>query len=50
MDSIPYGRHDIDQSDVDAVVEVLRSKFLTQGDSVPAFELAVAAYCGSKYA
>jgi UDP-4-amino-4,6-dideoxy-N-acetyl-beta-L-altrosamine transaminase len=44
---IPYGRQDINQSDIDAVVEVLRSDFLTQGPKVPAFERAVADYCGA---
>lgn len=47
---IPYGRQDIDQSDVDAVVAVLRSDFLTQGPLVPAFENAVSEYCDVKYA
>ena len=47
--TIPYGRQDITQADVDAVVEVLRSDFLTQGPLVPRFEQAVAAYCGAKY-
>ena len=47
---IPYGRQDINQEDIDAVVEVLRSDFLTQGPVVPAFENAVAEYCGAKYA
>jgi UDP-4-amino-4,6-dideoxy-N-acetyl-beta-L-altrosamine transaminase len=47
---IPYGRQDINQADVDAVVDVLRSDFLTQGPSVPAFEAAVAAYCGVRHA
>lgn len=40
---IPYGRQDITQADLDAVVEVLRSDFLTQGPAVPRFEDAVAA-------
>lgn len=39
---IPYGRQDIRQEDIDAVVEVLRSDFLTQGPAVPAFEASVA--------
>jgi UDP-4-amino-4,6-dideoxy-N-acetyl-beta-L-altrosamine transaminase len=43
---IPYGRQDITQDDVDAVVEVLRSDFLTQGPCVERFEEAVASYCG----
>lgn len=47
---IPYARQDIRQSDVDAVVDVLRSEFLTQGPVVPAFENAVAGYCGAGYA
>lgn len=40
---IPYGRQDITQADIDAVVEVLQSDFLTQGPAVPRFEQAVAA-------
>lgn len=47
---IPYGRQDITQADIDAVVAVLRSDFLTQGPMVPRFEQAVAEYCGSRYA
>jgi len=47
---IPYGRQEISQADIDAVVAVLRSDFLTQGPTVPAFENAVANYCGVKYA
>ncbi len=43
---IPYGRQDINQADIDAVVDVLRSDFLTQGPAVPAFEEAIARYCG----
>ena len=35
---IPYGRQDIDQEDIDAVVSVLRSEFLTQGPTVSQFE------------
>ena len=46
---IPYGRQDITQADVDAVVAVLRSDHLTQGPVVPAFEKAVADYCGVQY-
>lgn len=42
---IPYGRQHITQADIEAVVAVLRSDFLTQGDKVPAFEQAVAEYC-----
>lgn len=47
---IPYGRQDISQADIDAVVEVLRSEFLTQGPKVPLFEQSVATYCGAQYA
>jgi UDP-4-amino-4,6-dideoxy-N-acetyl-beta-L-altrosamine transaminase len=50
MQAIPYGRQDISQADVDAVVEVLRSDFLTQGPAVPRFEAAVASYCGVSHA
>ena len=46
---IPYGRQDINQADIDAVVEVLRSDFLTQGPVVPTFEKAVASYCNAQY-
>ena len=47
---IPYGRQDITQSDIDAVIEVLRSDFLTQGPAVPKFEQAVSANCGAAHA
>ena len=47
---IPYGRQDIIQQDIDAVVEVLKSDFLTQGPQVPAFEQAIMDACGAKYA
>lgn len=47
---IPYGRQDITQADIDAVVEVLKSDFLTQGPLVPRFEQAVATYTGAEYA
>ena len=47
---IPYGRQDIHQTDIDAVVNVLRSDFLTQGPVVPAFENAVATHCDVRYA
>ncbi len=47
---IPYGRHEITQADIDAVVSVLQSEFLTQGPVVPAFESAVANYCGALHA
>lgn len=47
---IPYGRQDITQADIDAVVDVLRSDFLTQGPMVPRFERAVAEHVGAKHA
>ncbi len=47
---IPYGRQTITQDDIDAVTEVLRSEFLTQGPVVPRFEAALAAYSGSEFA
>jgi UDP-4-amino-4,6-dideoxy-N-acetyl-beta-L-altrosamine transaminase len=48
--TIPYGRQDVNQEDIDAVIEVLRSDFLTQGPVVPKFENAIAEYCNTKYA
>ena len=50
MKSIPYGRQDISQADIDAAVAVLQSDYLTQGPTVPKFEEAVAAYCLAKHA
>ena len=47
---ISYARQDISQADIEAVVEVLRADYLTQGPVVPAFENAVAAYCGAQHA
>ena len=47
---ILYGRQDINQADIDAVVDVLRSDFLTQGPAVPKFEKVVASYCSARYA
>ncbi|MDO8208677.1 MAG: UDP-4-amino-4,6-dideoxy-N-acetyl-beta-L-altrosamine transaminase [Gallionella sp.] len=47
---IPYGRQDISEADIQAVVEVLRSDFLTQGPAVPAFERTLADYCGAQHA
>jgi UDP-4-amino-4,6-dideoxy-N-acetyl-beta-L-altrosamine transaminase len=47
---IPYGRQDITQADIDAVIEVLRSDYLTQGPMVPQFEQAVAQHVGAKHA
>jgi UDP-4-amino-4,6-dideoxy-N-acetyl-beta-L-altrosamine transaminase len=47
---IPYGRQDVTEDDIQAVVRVLRSDWLTQGPAVPAFEKAVAGYCGAQHA
>ena len=48
-DHIPYGRHTVTDADIQAVVDVLRSDFLTQGPAVPAFEEAVASYCQAQH-
>lgn len=48
--AIPYGKQSIDQKDIDAVVNVLKSDFLTQGPAVADFEKAFAKYIGAKYA
>lgn len=47
---IPYGHQEITDADVDAVVSVLKSDYLTQGPMVPRFERAVADYCGAAHA
>ncbi len=47
---IPYGRQDITQTDIDAVVGVLQSDFLTQGPMVPRFEQSVAQHVGATHA
>jgi UDP-4-amino-4,6-dideoxy-N-acetyl-beta-L-altrosamine transaminase len=47
---IPYGRQDITQADLEAVQEVLRSDYLTQGPTVPQFEMQVASLVGAKHA
>ncbi|MCO6359480.1 UDP-4-amino-4,6-dideoxy-N-acetyl-beta-L-altrosamine transaminase [Roseivirga pacifica] len=47
---IPYGKQSISQEDIDAVVEVLQSDYLTQGPKVKEFEEAFAKYVGAKYA
>jgi dTDP-4-amino-4,6-dideoxygalactose transaminase len=46
---IPYGKHLVDEDDIDAVVDVLRNQFLTQGNVVPQFEQALCDYTGAKY-
>lgn len=47
---IPYGRQKITKEDIQAVIDVLQSDFLTQGPVVPQFENAIAQYCEAKYA
>lgn len=50
MKHIPYGHQHINQNDIQAVVDVLQSDWLTQGPVIEQFEQRVAAYCGAKYA
>ena len=50
MNKIPYGRQNIDQNDIDAVVLTLQSDYLTQGPKVKEFEVKFAEYVGAKYA
>ncbi|QNF34193.1 UDP-4-amino-4,6-dideoxy-N-acetyl-beta-L-altrosamine transaminase [Adhaeribacter swui] len=50
MRPIPYGRQNITEADIQAVVETLQSDFLTQGPKVEEFEQKFAQYIGSKYA
>ena len=50
MKFIPYGRQEITQADIDAVVEVLKSDFLTQGPAIENFERAVSDYVGKRHA
>jgi len=50
MKAIPYGHQHITEEDIAAVVETLRSDYLTQGSKVPEFEKQFAAYTGAKYA
>ena len=47
---IPYGKQDISEADIQAVVAALRSDWLTQGPAVPAFERTISEYCGAKHA
>jgi UDP-4-amino-4,6-dideoxy-N-acetyl-beta-L-altrosamine transaminase len=47
---IPYGKQDISQQDIDSVLDVLKSDFLTQGPQVPAFESALVEHTGAHYA
>ena len=50
MNSIPYGKQNITQADIDAVVEVLKADYLTQGPKIKEFEDAFASYVDAKYA
>jgi UDP-4-amino-4,6-dideoxy-N-acetyl-beta-L-altrosamine transaminase len=50
MKAIPYGRQDITEGDIDAVIKVLKSDYLTQGPAIKAFEDAFATYVGARYA
>lgn len=47
---IPYGHQSIDENDIDEVVKVLHSDFITQGPKVEEFEQALTKYCGAKFA
>jgi len=47
---IPYGRQDISEADIQAVIDVLKSDYLTQGPVTPAFEKAISEYCGVNFA
>lgn len=46
---IPYGKQNINQADIDSVIDVLKSDFLTQGPQVPLFEKEVSNYCDSEF-
>ena len=46
---IHYGRHNVDINDIEAVVSVLKSDWLTQGPMVPMFEKSVSEYCNVEY-
>ena len=50
MNPIPYGKQNITQTDIDAVVEVLKADYLTQGPKIKEFEDAFASYVDAKYA
>tara|TARA_B110000977_G_scaffold201788_1_gene298645 strand:+ start:4659 stop:5819 length:1161 start_codon:yes stop_codon:yes gene_type:complete len=47
---IPYGKQNINQQDIDSVLEVLKSDFLTQGPKVPEFEESLSSHSGAKFA
>ncbi|HIE43404.1 MAG TPA: aminotransferase class I/II-fold pyridoxal phosphate-dependent enzyme, partial [Candidatus Omnitrophica bacterium] len=47
---LPYSHQNIDEDDVKAVIEVLKSDFITQGPKIKEFEAALSNYCGAKHA
>ncbi|MBI5728759.1 MAG: UDP-4-amino-4,6-dideoxy-N-acetyl-beta-L-altrosamine transaminase [Candidatus Magasanikbacteria bacterium] len=47
---IPYSHQHIDEADIEAVIKVLKSDWLTQGPNIAAFEKSLAAYCDTQYA
>jgi UDP-4-amino-4,6-dideoxy-N-acetyl-beta-L-altrosamine transaminase len=47
---IPYGRQNINDADIEAVIRTLKSDWITQGPTIDVFEKAIAAYCGTRYA
>ena len=49
MNFIPYGKQTISEDDINSVIEVLKSDFLTTGPKVKEFEEKIASYCGAKY-
>jgi UDP-4-amino-4,6-dideoxy-N-acetyl-beta-L-altrosamine transaminase len=46
---IPYGKQDVNQADIDAVINVLESDYITQGPKVPVFEKMVSQYCAAEF-
>ena len=46
---IPYGKQDLNQEDINEVINVLKSDFITQGPKVPLFEQKISDYCNVKY-
>ncbi len=46
---IPYGKQEINNEDIESIIKVLKSDYLTQGPIVPKFEESISQYCGSKY-
>ena len=47
---IPYGKQSIDENDIKAALQVLKTDFITQGSKIPEFEEKLAKYCGANYA